>query len=81
MHRERTDHGLNLRSAAEGHGHDKARPSGGGLDQVAQRLTLPDFRQEVQTLSRFGVPDTTARTRWMLGLHCRLVFFFDQGTL
>jgi hypothetical protein len=37
--------------------------------------------QEAQTFSRFGVPDTTACTRWMLGFQRRLVFFFDQGTL
>jgi hypothetical protein len=37
--------------------------------------------QEAQTFSRFGVPDTTACTRWMFGFQRRLVFFFDQGTL
>ena len=37
--------------------------------------------QEVQTLSRLGLPDTIARTRWMFGFQRRLVFFFDQGTL
>jgi hypothetical protein len=36
---------------------------------------------EVQTLSRLGLPDTVARTRWMFGFQRRLVFFFDQGTL
>ena len=35
----------------------------------------------MQTLSRFGVPSTTARTRWMFGFQRRLVFFFDHGTL
>jgi hypothetical protein len=37
--------------------------------------------QEVHTLSRLGLPDTIARTRWMFGFQRRLVFFFDQGTL
>jgi hypothetical protein len=46
-----------------------------------QRLTLPALMQEAQTFSRFGVPATTACTRWMLGFQRRLVFFFDQGTL
>ncbi len=46
-----------------------------------QRETLPALMQEVQTFSRFGVPDTTACTRWMFGFQRRLVFFFDQGTL
>jgi hypothetical protein len=36
---------------------------------------------EVQTLSRLGLPDTVACTRWMFGFQRRLVFFFDQGTL
>jgi hypothetical protein len=40
---------------------------------VGQRGTLPAFRHEVQTLSRFGVPLTTVRTRWMFGLKRRLV--------
>src|SRR5450759_4750370 len=51
------------------------------LGVSGQRVTLPDFRQPVHTLRRFGVPLTTARTRWMFGLHWRLVFFFDHGTL
>ena len=41
-----------------------------------QRLTLPALRQEVQTLSRFGVTPaspTSALTRWMLGFQRRLV--------
>ena len=42
---------------------------------------MPALRQEVHTLSRLGVPDTTARTRWMFGFQRRLVFFLDQGTL
>ena len=37
--------------------------------------------QEVQTLSRLGLPETMARTRWMFGSQRRLVFFLDQGTL
>ncbi|MBA8796294.1 hypothetical protein FHX74_003947 [Friedmanniella endophytica] len=32
-------------------------------------------------MTRFVVPFTKARTRWMFGFHRRLVFFFDQGTL
>jgi hypothetical protein len=32
-------------------------------ERLAQRVTLPDLMQEAQTLSRFGVPDTTACTR------------------
>ena len=36
-------------------------------------MTLPALRQEVQTLSRFGVAPTMARTRWMLGFQRRLV--------
>jgi hypothetical protein len=28
-----------------------------------QRVTLPALMHEVQTLSRFGLPDTIARTR------------------
>lgn len=46
-----------------------------------QRVTLPALMHEVQTLSRFGLPDTIARTRWMFGSQRRLVFFLDQGTL
>ena len=46
-----------------------------------QRVTLPALMQEVQALTRLGVPDTAARTRWMFGSQRRLVFFFDQGTL
>jgi hypothetical protein len=37
--------------------------------------------QDVQTLSRLGLPATMARTRWIFGFQRRLVFFFDQGTL
>lgn len=36
-------------------------------------MTLPALRQEVQTLTRFGVAPTIARTRWMLGFQRRLV--------
>ncbi len=40
----------------------------------AQRLTLPAFRQEVQTLTRLGVtPSIRVRTRWMFGFQRRLV--------
>jgi hypothetical protein len=38
---------------------------------TAQRATLPAFKHEVQTLTRFGVPPTTVRTFWMLGFHRR----------
>ena len=48
---------------------------------ASQRVTLPALMQDVQTLSRLGVPETTTRTRWMFGSQRRLVFFFDQGTL
>src|SRR3954454_17252160 len=37
--------------------------------------------QPVQTLSRFGVPFTVARTRWMLGSKRRLVILRDHGRL
>ena len=50
-------------------------------DASGQRVTFPALMQEVHTFSRFGVPATTARTRWMFGFQRRLVFFFDQGTL
>jgi hypothetical protein len=46
-----------------------------------QRVTLPALMQEVQTLSRFGLPETVARIRWMFGFQRRFVFFLDQGTL
>ena len=36
-------------------------------------MTLPALRHDVQTLSRFGVPFTIARTRWMFGFQRRLV--------
>ena len=35
----------------------------GLLLETGQRGTLPAFRHEVQTFSRFGVPLTTVRTR------------------
>ena len=44
-------------------------------------MTLPALMQDVQTLSRLGLPATMARTRWIFGFQRRLVFFFDQGTL
>src|SRR5689334_8475967 len=46
-----------------------------------QRVTLPALRHEVHTWSRFGVPFTTARTRWMLGSKRRRVAFLDHGRL
>jgi len=36
-------------------------------------VTLPARMHEVQTFRRLVDPSTTARTRWMLGFHCRLV--------
>ena len=44
-------------------------------------MTLPALMQDVQTLSRLGLPATMARTRWIFGFQRRLVFFFDHGTL
>ena len=46
-----------------------------------QRPTLPAFKQEVQTFSRFDVPPMTVRTVWMLGLKRRFVILRDQGRL
>ncbi len=37
------------------------------------RATLPAFRHEAHTLTRFGVPPTTVRTDWMFGFQRRLV--------
>jgi len=34
-------------------------------------VTLPAFRQEVQTFSRLGARPISARTDWMLGFHRR----------
>src|SRR5882757_8531305 len=36
-----------------------------------QRVTLPALMHEVQAFTRFGVPPTTVRTRWMLGFQRR----------
>ena len=47
----------------------------------AQRVTLPALRQEVHTFSRFGVPLTTARTRWMFGSKRRFVRRCECDTL
>lgn len=43
----------------------------GGRAYLRQRETLPALMHEVQALSRFGVPLTTARTRWMFGFQRR----------
>ena len=43
-------------------------------------VILPAFRQPVQTCTRFVVPPTTARTRWMLGFHRRLVRRWECDT-
>src|SRR5690625_3278421 len=56
-----------------------ATPTSGGdqhlrvVSAYAFRVTFPALRQEVHTFRRFGVPATTARTRWMLGFQRRLV--------
>ena len=48
------------------------QPAGAALRRAArQRETLPALMHEVQTLSRFGVRPTTARTRWMFGFQRR----------
>ncbi|SMF80914.1 hypothetical protein SAMN02745830_06338 [Streptomyces sp. Amel2xC10] len=36
-----------------------------------QRETLPALMHEVQAFTRFGVPLTTVRTRWMFGFQRR----------
>ena len=51
------------------------------MRESGQRVTLPALIHDVQTFSRFGLPDTVACTRWMFGFQRRLVFFLDQGTL
>src|SRR5919107_5860713 len=65
-------------------GHAKTPGVARGLAQsgaAGQRVTLPALRHDVQTCRRFGVPLTTARTRWMLGSNRRRVAFFDHGRL
>jgi hypothetical protein len=49
-----------------------ARPQEGKV-RTGRLTTLPDLMQEVQALTRFGTPPTSARTRWMLGSQRRLV--------
>ena len=44
-------------------------------------MTLPALRQDVHTFTRFGVPPTTVRTRWMFGLHRRLARTCECETL
>src|SRR5690606_37241962 len=46
-----------------------------------QRVSLPALMQEVQTLSRFGVPFTFARTRCTLGSKRRRVRRCECDTL
>ena len=46
-----------------------------------QRATLPAFKHEVQTFSRFDVPPMTVRTVWMLGLKRRFVRRWEWETL
>src|SRR5690606_27879904 len=48
---------------------------------AVQRVTLPALMQEVQTLSLFEVPLTTARTDWMLGFQRRRVRRWEWDTL
>ena len=42
-----------------------------GQGDVRQRETLPALMHEVQAFTRFGVPPTTVRTRWMFGFQRR----------
>jgi hypothetical protein len=44
-------------------------------------ITLPARKQEVQTLIRFGLPSTNARTRCRLGYQRRLVVLLACETL
>src|ERR1044072_7213300 len=46
---------------------DRSREVG----DVRQRETLPALMHEVQAFTRFGVPLTTVRTRWMFGFQRR----------
>lgn len=41
--------------------------------RTGRLTTLPARMHEVHTLTRFGAPFTTARTRWMFGFQRRLV--------
>ena len=49
------------------------RPDGAAAAVATAFVTLPAFRQRVQTYARVGVPPTMMRTRWRLGLKRRLV--------
>ncbi len=44
------------------------------------RVTLPALMQDVQAFTRFGVPSTKARTRWMFGSHRRLFRLWENET-
>jgi len=44
------------------------------------RVTLPALMQLVQAFRRFGVPLTSARTRWMFGSHRRLFRLCENVT-
>lgn len=44
-----------------------------GISRRGGFVTRPARRQEVQTFSRFDVPSTRARTRWIFGSQRRLV--------
>ncbi len=55
---------------------DRHRNAGGADPRFGcaqARATLPAFRQEAQTFSRWGVRPTMARTRWMFGFQRRFV--------
>lgn len=45
------------------------------------RLTLPERRHLVQTVSLLGVPSTMALTLWRFGSHLRRVFTSEWLTL
>jgi hypothetical protein len=44
------------------------------------RVTLPALMQDVQALTRRGVPSTSARTRWTFGFHRRLIRLCENVT-
>ena len=60
---------------------------GGGEGQAVGRgvrfglVTLPALMHDVHTWRRRGAPFTSARTRWMLGFHRRLVRRWEWLTL
>ncbi len=44
------------------------------------RVILPALMQDVQAFTRFGVPFTNARTRWMFGFQRRLFRLCENVT-